>query len=230
MAFKSPKRYIYKGKELEQDYFQNLFWAILVSVGLLGVLFASVKKIEVGVYRPSQTPKPVTVAFVPTIQRIEEAPPPVKPKIDIKIVEVQKQKTNRVEEQVEEVKEEVVQTQQQSEINPLENVPLPTLPTTQSDEVYEFFKVEVKPQVMKFVQPEYPELAMKGGIEGRVIVSAVVDENGNVIKAEILSSTNPIFNESAIKAAYQYKFSPAMMKDKKVKVKVLIPFNFVLRK
>jgi outer membrane biosynthesis protein TonB len=46
----------------------------------------------------------------------------------------------------------------------------------------------------------------------------------------IVSSTNSIFNDPALKAVYQYKFSPAMMKDKKVKVRILIPFNFVIRK
>ncbi len=234
MAIKSPKYYVYKGKELEQNYFQNLFWALLVAGGLVGLLFAGVKKIEVGVYKPSQTPKPVTVAFVPTIQRMEEPPPPVKPKLDIKIVEVKERNITSIRGETKEVREEkvvtqeAVPTQQQTEINPIENIPLPTLSTT--DEIYEFFKVEIKPQVIKSVQPEYPELARRGGIEGRVLVNAVVDENGNVISAEIVSSTNPIFNESALKAAYQYKFSPAMMKDKKVKVKVLIPFNFVLRK
>jgi len=94
---------------------------------------------------------------------------------------------------------------------------------------YEFFKVEVKPEPIKTVLPEYPEVARKAGLEGRVTVAAIVDENGNVIYAEVISSTNKIFEEVALKAAYQYKFKPGMMKDKRVKVRVIIPFAFKLQ-
>jgi len=96
-------------------------------------------------------------------------------------------------------------------------------------EYYEFFKVEVKPEPIKTVLPEYPEVARKAGLEGRVTIAAIVDENGNVIYAEVINSTNKVFEEPALKAAYQYKFKPGMMKDKKVKVRVIIPFAFKLQ-
>jgi len=225
---KLPKQYIQKGKEIEDFYAQNIIFGFIISIGVIALLFVSVKKIEFGTYQPTQLPKPVTIEFMPVIQRIEEPPPPVKPKINVKIIETKKEKHSKTQ------KEElasVPQNPNQEQVNlapsPIEDIPLPT-PT--SEEIYEFFKVEVKPQVIKSVPPEYPELAKKAGIEGRVIISAVVDEEGNVVEAQIIGSTNSIFNESALKAAYQYKFSPAMMKDRKVKVRVLIPFNFVISK
>ncbi|MEO0203019.1 MAG: energy transducer TonB [candidate division WOR-3 bacterium] len=93
----------------------------------------------------------------------------------------------------------------------------------------EFFKVEVKPEPIRTVLPEYPEVARKAGLEGRVTIAVIVDENGDVIHAEVVNSTNKVFEESALKAAYQYKFKPGMMKDKKVKVRVIIPFAFKLQ-
>ncbi|MEO0144918.1 MAG: energy transducer TonB [candidate division WOR-3 bacterium] len=93
----------------------------------------------------------------------------------------------------------------------------------------EFFKVEVKPEPIRTVMPEYPEVARKAGLEGRVTVAVIVDENGNVIHAEVVNSTNKVFEEPALKAAYQYKFKPGMMKDRKVKVRVIIPFAFKLQ-
>jgi protein TonB len=226
---KLPKHYIQKGQEVEDFYLQNIFFGFIISIGIIALLFSSIKKIEFGVYKPSQPPKPVTIEFMPVIGRIEESPPPIKPKVDIKIVEVKKKEVSNEKNQEltaspQKSEEKVVESPIQ---NPIENIPLPA---PISEEVYEFFKVEIKPQVIKSVPPEYPEFAKKAGIEGRVIISAVVDEEGNVIDAQVVSSTNSIFNESALKAAYQYKFSPAMMKDKKVKVKVLIPFNFVIKK
>ncbi|MCS7245721.1 MAG: TonB family protein [candidate division WOR-3 bacterium] len=233
MAVRSSKSYVYKGKELEQSYVQNLFFAIILAFGIVGFLFFSIRKIDFGTYNPPPVPKPVIVSFAPVIQRIEEEPPPIRPVLNIKIVAKQEQQKD-VPSKVQDNESQVLSTNQieniRSEIDipkEVEDISLPSV--IPADEVYEFFKVEVKPKPIKVVNPVYPELAKKAGMEGRVVISAILDEEGNVIKAEILSSTNSIFNESALKAAYQYKFSPAMMKDRRVKVKVIIPFNFVIK-
>ncbi len=224
---KLPKHYIQKGQEIEDFYFQNIFFGFIISIGIIALLFASIKKVEFGTYKPTQLPKPVPIEFIPVIQRIEESPPPVKPKINVKIIETKKKEPSKTqEEELVNVSQNPVQEQTNLAPSPIENV----LPAPKSEEIYEFFKVEIKPQVIKSIPPEYPEFAKKAGIEGRVLISAVVDEEGNVIDAQVVSSTNSIFNEPALKAAYQYKFSPAMMKDRKVKVRVLIPFNFVIKK
>ena len=73
-------------------------------------------------------------------------------------------------------------------------------------------------------------MARKAGLEGKVFVMAVVDENGNVIEASISYSENPIFNEAALKAAKKMKFKPGRQKDIPVKVRVIIPFVFKLTK
>ena len=96
--------------------------------------------------------------------------------------------------------------------------------------VFDVYEVEEPPQPIVQVQPEYPEKAKKAKLEGRVIVVAVVDENGDVIDAYIHYSDNPIFNEAALEAAKKMKFKPGRLKDKPVKVRVLIPFVFKLTK
>jgi TonB family protein len=108
-----------------------------------------------------------------------------------------------------------------------EFAPPPPAPT---QTVFEVYEVDEPPQPIVQVQPEYPEVARKAGLEGKVIVMAVVDENGNVIEAYIHKSDNPIFNEAALEAAKKMKFKPARQKDIPVKVKVLIPFVFKLEK
>lgn len=235
MAVRSSKNYVYKGKELKQNYVQNMLFATILAIGTVGFLFFSIRKIDFGTYKPPSIPKPVIVSFAPVIQRIEEEPPPVRPVLNIKVVAIQKQKD--IPSKTQEDRTQITSTNQvevfssEIKVDAPKEVESELLPqVVQTDEVYEFFKVEIKPKLIKSVNPVYPELARNAGIEGKVIVSAVVDEEGNVIKAEIVSSTNSIFNEPALKAAYQYKFSPAMMKDKKVKVKVIIPFNFVIKR
>jgi TonB family protein len=103
-------------------------------------------------------------------------------------------------------------------------------PPALTQTVFELYELDEPPQPIVQVQPEYPEKAKKAKLEGRVIVVAVVDENGDVIQASIHSSTNPIFNEAALEAAKKMKFKPGRQKDIPVKVKVLIPFAFKLTK
>lgn len=91
-----------------------------------------------------------------------------------------------------------------------------------------FVAVEQQPVIIARVKPEYPELARQAGIEGRVIVKALIDENGDVKKVSVLQGDD-IFRESAVSAMYQTKFKPAINANRPVKVWITIPFNFRLK-
>ncbi len=209
------KRYIYKGKELEEDYGFNIQWATTVALILMILMFLFVKNVKVEAYQ-AETNVEVQVEEIPEIERIEEPPPPPKPKLPPQIEEATDEEAAQEEEEIE---------FESTEFNELETPPPPQI----ADTAIDFFKVEVKPKLVKAAKPEYPEIARKAGIEGRVVVLMIVDTNGNVVDAKVLQSTNEIFNEPALKAAYQHKFTPAMMKDRKVKVKVIRPFVFKLQ-
>jgi len=95
--------------------------------------------------------------------------------------------------------------------------------------VYELFDVDEPPEPIKHVQPEYPKEALEKGLEGRVLVEAVIDENGNVIDARIEYSDNEIFNEAALAAMRKMKFKPAKLRGIPVKVRIIQPFIFSLK-
>jgi periplasmic protein TonB len=76
----------------------------------------------------------------------------------------------------------------------------------------------------------YPEIARRAGIEGKVFVQALIDENGDVIKTKILKGIGSGCDESAMKAVKETKFTPAKQKNKLVKVQVVIPVLFKLNK
>ena len=97
-----------------------------------------------------------------------------------------------------------------------------------SIEVYEG-EVDEYPEPIVYVQPEYPKEALEKGLEGKVLVEAVIDENGNVIDARIKYSDNEIFNEAALAAMRKMKFKPAKQKGIPVKVKIIQPFTFKLK-
>ncbi|WP_101760531.1 M56 family metallopeptidase [Oceanicoccus sp. KOV_DT_Chl] len=58
-------------------------------------------------------------------------------------------------------------------------------------------------------QPEYPSVAQRRGIEGRVVVEFDIDANGNVINSRIADSeSSTVFHRSVLKAINGYKYEP----------------------
>ena len=94
----------------------------------------------------------------------------------------------------------------------------------------DFVPVEKQPVPVKQVQPEYPDLARRAGLEGTVWVKILVDKEGKAKKAVIMKSDAEAFNDVAIKAALQWVFTPAMMNNGPVAVWAAVPFRFKLNK
>ncbi len=92
----------------------------------------------------------------------------------------------------------------------------------------DFVPYEKEPTVIKRIEPKYPDLALRAGLEGNVFVKVWVDKEGKVRKVVLLKSDAPIFEEAAIAAASQWVFTPAVMQKGPVSVWVSIPFRFRL--
>lgn len=92
----------------------------------------------------------------------------------------------------------------------------------------DFVPYEKEPVVVRKVDPKYPEIALRAGLEGNVYVKVWVDKEGKVRKAVVLKSDAEIFNQNAIEAAQQWVFTPAVMQKGPVSVWVSIPFRFRL--
>lgn len=93
----------------------------------------------------------------------------------------------------------------------------------------EFIPVQQLPVTVVQISPVYPELAIRAGVEGRVWISILVGRDGKPKKAVVVKSDQEIFNQSAIDAAMQYSFIPALQNNKPVAVWVVVPFKFELR-
>ncbi len=92
----------------------------------------------------------------------------------------------------------------------------------------DFVAVEKEPVPVRKVEPKYPELAMRAGLEGKVWVKIWVDKEGKVKQVVVLKSDAEIFNEAAVEAARQFLFTPAYMNNGPVAVWVSVPFKFKL--
>ncbi len=101
--------------------------------------------------------------------------------------------------------------------------------TVSSDEtVYKFFEVTTKPQMQNKVVPKYPQEARDAGIEGKVIVVAVIGEDGSVTEARVMKSVHDLLDKAALEAAAQMTFTPAYIDGTPVKVQMAVPYQFTL--
>jgi TonB family protein len=95
------------------------------------------------------------------------------------------------------------------------------------DQIYEFITVEEKPVVTRDAQPVYPQSALDAGIEGTVVVTIIVDENGVVTDATIFNSI-PQLDNAALRAARGKVYSPGKIGGSPVRTRMNIPINFIL--
>jgi protein TonB len=94
-----------------------------------------------------------------------------------------------------------------------------------------FVAVEEMPQPiggLKAIQEkiEYPEIAIRASVEGKVFVRAFVDETGTVTNAEIVKGIGAGCDEAALDAIQKTKFTPGKQRGKPIKVQVTIPVVF----
>jgi periplasmic protein TonB len=92
-----------------------------------------------------------------------------------------------------------------------------------------FVPFEKEPVCIKRVEPAYPEIAQKAGLEGSVYAKLWITKEGKVKEVVIMKSDSEIFNQAVIDAAGRWLFTPAMMKNGPVAVWLAVPFNFTLK-
>jgi periplasmic protein TonB len=79
--------------------------------------------------------------------------------------------------------------------------------------------------------PVYPDLLRQAGIEGKVVLEAVVDTTGRALAQSIavVTASNPGFIAPARQALLATLFRPAMVGGKPVRMLVRIPYEFAIR-
>lgn len=100
-------------------------------------------------------------------------------------------------------------------------------------DAYDFIPVEKNPgmdlvALQKLIN--YPDLAKRSGVEGKVFVRALINKKGNLVKAFVEKSDNQLLNEAALNAVKNYKgYTAAIQNKQPVDCWVTIPISFVLR-
>jgi len=119
-------------------------------------------------------------------------------------------------------------------VAPTPPVPGPTFaPTGPGDgQPIDVAFVDQLPAILAGPVPSYPDLLRQAGIQGRVVLEAVVDTVGHVEPGLIVvvSAAHPGFVAAARQAVAATLFRPAMVRGRAVRVRVRIPMEFALRR
>jgi len=87
------------------------------------------------------------------------------------------------------------------------------------------------PELVEFVPAEYPAEAEAAGIEGSVVLSIVIGEDGEVTQAVVVDpGPHPGFAPAALHAVAQFRFHPAEMDGVPTAVEITYRYDFVLRR
>jgi len=77
------------------------------------------------------------------------------------------------------------------------------------------------------VNPKYPQEAKDQHIQGTVVLSVIVDKEGNVANIQLISG-HPMFAPVAIDAVKQWKYKPYLLNGDPVEVATQVAVNFTL--
>ena len=108
--------------------------------------------------------------------------------------------------------------------------PPPSPPATEG--LVDILVVEEPPVLLSHPVPRYPDILRQAGIEGRVVVEAVIDTTGRAERdgLRVVSSSHALFTPEASALVLGSRYRPARFGGRPVRVRILVPVAFALRR
>lgn len=83
------------------------------------------------------------------------------------------------------------------------------------------------PQLLSDSAPDYPRQALISKIQGDVEIDAVIDRDGNVVQAHVITGP-PMLISAALKAVSMWKYAPTYLNGKRCPVELTVHMTFIL--
>jgi len=227
--------------EIKRAYQRNLFLAVMLASGTAFMLtvglswhtskqpapdvpsFTLVRIPYIASPMPTMVPRPkIETASGPTIKPAIGIPIPVED--DSVVNEVHFATTNQMAQYIDARYREYDFGDGNKNV-----VYLPPAEDSAVTEIFEF--AQVMPVPVHTATPAYPEMAERAGLKGTVLVKALVDQFGCVLKAEVAkaSGINAGFEEAALAAALQNRYRPALQNNTPVMIWITYKVEFELQ-
>jgi periplasmic protein TonB len=85
---------------------------------------------------------------------------------------------------------------------------------------------EVKePRPVSIVQPDYPPIARAAHAQGVVVIDAVINENGDIVQAHVVSGPG-LLVAAALRAVAQWKYEPTILDGTPVPIEMQVQVHF----
>ena len=81
---------------------------------------------------------------------------------------------------------------------------------------------------LRKVDPGYDPRAVREGVEGTVVLYAVIHQDGKVDSVRVVRSLHPRLDENAVQALLRWQFQPATRDGHPVKLEALVQIPFTL--
>jgi protein TonB len=79
------------------------------------------------------------------------------------------------------------------------------------------------------VEPIYPGIAKSAGIQGEVLIHALISTDGRIEQAQVVRGS-PVLAQAAMEAIRQWRYRPYLLNDKPIEVDTEITVNFYLNR
>jgi protein TonB len=81
--------------------------------------------------------------------------------------------------------------------------------------------------ILKKVEPEYPAVAKAAGVQGQVVLHAIIAEDGTIESLEAISGPE-MLKSAAVEAVKQWVYQPYLLNGKPQRVDTKITVHFQL--
>jgi protein TonB len=104
-------------------------------------------------------------------------------------------------------------------------------PIPQRPEVAHAFRVSVMMEgsLIRRVEPQYPVICKTAGIQGSVVLAAVISREGTIEQLQVVSG-HPLLVQSALRAVREWRYRPYVLNGAPVEVDTQITVTFILNK
>lgn len=204
------------------------YYKVFLEIGLIAALLIFVIAVRIDI--TSEAPEEYTLDEQEVVEmeeiiqtrQIETPPPPPRPPVPVEVPN---------DEIIEDVDIDI-----SADLDLGGQLSMPPPPPAQEEDPEEdfFVVVEDMPELIGGLAElqsniRYPEMARRAGIEGRVYVQFIVNEQGNVENPQVIRGIGGGCDEEAVRAVSQAKFRPGMQRGRPVRVQYSLPIFFRLQ-
>ncbi|HCD50887.1 MAG TPA: energy transducer TonB [Balneolaceae bacterium] len=203
-------------------------YTVLLQFGLIVALLFIIGLVRINLYSEPPAPPPIDeqeeVVMEEVIQtkQVETPPPPPRPPVPVEVPND------------EIIEDEIIELDAELDLDGPLDLPPPPPPQEEEEEEDFFVVVENMPELKGGLaalqrKVKYPEMARRAGIEGRVTVQFIVNEQGRVENPRVIRGIGGGCDEAALEAVKQAKFTPGMQRGRPVRVQYSLPIVFKLQ-